>query len=787
MGKLKGKVYKENIADKAIEWIILFGGNRNVFRQIPFVIDGLKPVQLRILYNMYKGYPYDTFEKVQDISGTTVGKYHPHGGGSVTGAIGNMANPIFNNIPFIDGHGNFGSINGDEAGAERYIEAKISKFGYYCYFKDFDKNMVDMRPTYNGKYEEPEFLPARYPAVLLNGSFSNIGTGLASNIPPYNFKEICETTLKLIKNPKAKVYMVPDSPTGCDVIDNEECRQGFKTGLGKVTFQATYEIDYYENTITITSLPPTIKLNDVEKTIATMKREGKLPDLKDHDNLSSNRNGMKYILTFYPEANLDANIENLMKSRTDLRKTFPIGVVLIDNYQDHDYNIPGVILAWLKYRREFVRSSFNHRLVQKLEEKHMNDVKLFVFGKDRLQKTLNLAKTSANQKEYMERLRKEYEISSLQADVISKMRTCDFNKDALDRYRKDNEELTKEIAKLESDIDDPLSVDRTIIEQLQEGIKLFGSPRRSRVINPDNPFGTNEEHLIGISEDGYVKKVTGETTIGKISKNSGQKNMVNVCMSGDKLLIFDSAGRISWLNVSDIPDSKPIKHGIQISKFAKIHGKIVAVVIAPKQLDTDMEKYQLVFISSKGNVKKISMTAFIKAKTEMLATIADEDNELVTVLPVKEGSNKDIIMYTNFGDGIRISLDTVKIYGRTAKGAPLVSMRPNEQIVGADKIAPGKDYLFYLTNTGKAKLTKLEHLPVMKKKDIPLPLINLEGKEHLVGICSANKKDRFRVYRKSSDPVEISTKDIKVSTRAAKAEKVVKTPKGDSVVGFELI
>lgn len=784
--KLKGKIYEENIADKSIEYTLVFGGNRNVFRHIPFTIDGLKPVQLRILYTLYSRFDRDRFEKVLDISGTVTGKFHPHGDGSIFGAIGNMVNPRTNNIPFIAGQGNFGSINGDSAGAARYIEAKLSKFGYYCFFKDFDKNMVDMRPSYNDRTEEPEYLPARYPAVLINGCFSNIGWGLASNIPPYNFKEICETTIKLIKNPNAKVYMVPDSPTGCDVFDDKGCKEGFKTGLGKVTFQAVFDVDYYNNTITILAIPPAVKLNDVEKTISIMKQEGKLPDLKDHANISSERNGMKYILYFNNDANLDENLDRLIKSKADLRKTFPIGVTLIDNYQDKDYTIPGAILEWLKYRREYVRSYFNSQLVQKLEQKHMNDVKLFVFGKDRLTDTLKMAKTAANRKEYMERLMKEYGISSLQADVISKMRTCDFNKDALQRYKEDNVRLEKEVAQLEQDIDDPKSIDRTIIEQLQEGIKLFGAPRRSRIIDPDNQY-VNQEHLIGISEDGYVKKVTGETVIGKISKNAGQKNMVNLCMSGDKLWIFDSDGKISQLAVSDIPDSKITKHGIQISKFAKISGKIVAVVIAPKKMDPEMDGYQLVMISAKGNIKKIAMSAFVKAKTEMLATIADEGNELVTVLPVKEGSNKDIIMYTNFGDGIRLELSSVKTYGRSAKGAPLVSMRPNEQIVGANKIIPGKDYLFYLTSSGKAKLTKLEYFPTMKKKDEPLPLINLDKNEQLVGICSVGKKDQVKIYRKNGEPEFIEIRTIKITTRAAKAEKIVKTPKGDIVLGFELV
>lgn len=783
---LKGKIYEANIAEKAMDYALLFGGNRNIFRHVSSVVDGLKPVERRVLFNLFENYPRDVFEKVQDVTGTTMGKYHPHGDSSIVGVIGKMANPRTNNIPFLAGHGNFGSINGDDQGAARYIECKLSKFGYYCFFKDFDKNMVDMRETYTGKGLEPDTLPSRYPSVFINGSFSNMGIGLASNIPPYNFKEICEATIKLIKNPNAKIYLIPDSPTGCDVLDDKSVKEGFKHGIGKVTFQATYDIDYYANTITITSIPPVVKLKNLQTEVSMMKQAGKLPDLKDHVNRSSKVNGMKYILFFGPNANLDENLEKLMKSKIGLRVTKPIGIVLIDNYQDHDYSFSGAILGWLEYRREFIRAYFNGKLVQKLEEKHMNDVKLMVFDKDNLAQTLKLAKSSANRQEYMDRLMKTYGISSLQADVISKMRTCDFNKDALEGYRKSNVELKKEIEELERDIDDPESIDRTIIEQLQEGIKLFGEPRRSRIIS-SNGTDINQEFVIGVSEDGFVKKVDGGLNIGRISKNPGQTNMVNIAKTKDVLMVFDSSGKINRLKVEDIPNSKPTSHGIAITKFTKISGKIVAIIKVPKKSEEDLKACQLIIVSSKGNVKKISMDAFLKSKTELLVTSTDEGNELVIVLGAMENTSKDIILYTNFGDGIRLSISSLKTFGRAAKGSSVVKLRPGEEIVGASKIIPEKDYLFYLTSSGKAKLTKLEYFPVMDKKDVPLALISLGQKETLVGIASVNENDVVKIYRKENDPVEIEIGKVKVTTRVAKAEKVVKTPSGDKVIGFEVL
>ena len=789
MANLIGKIYEANIADKSEEYYRLFTSNRNVFRHLP-AMDGLKPVQRRCLYSLYADYKHDLLYKVGSISGTVMGKYHPHGNSSIEQAMGSMANPYFNNLPLIEGHGNFGSADGDAPGHPRYIEAKLSAFGNWCYFTDFDTKLVDMTTTYTGRDKEPEFLPSRCPAILINGAFSSIGGGgLSSNIPPYNFKEVCEATLKLLKNPKAKIYFVPDSPTGCDVFDDAKCRDGFFKGVGSVTFQSTYDVDYYNSTVTITSVPPMIKMKECYNKICQMKSEGKLPELKDHSNNTNKKNGISYTMVFKPDTNLDEVMERILKSNIGFRVSKPIGITLIDDYCDKDFTIPSLLLAWIDSRREYVRSMFNTELVINLEDKHMNDVKLFVFGKDNLNKTLKIAKSSANRQEYMKRLMEEYGITSLQADVISQMRTSDFNKDSYERFVKLDIELREKIAKLEHDIDDPESIDRTIAEQLQEGIKLFGSARKSKIIDPDN-IGKNEEHLIGISEDGYVKKVTGETTIGKISKNPGMKNYINLVTSRDKLMLFNSNGVITSISVSDIPDSKVTSHGIPMSRFlpskTMASSKIVGALKVPSRNDPDIDKYQLIMVTSKGNVKKILVSAFLKMKTDMLAITTDDDNELVAILSSKVDSDRDIILYTNFGDGVRISLDSIRTYTRSAKGASQVSLRANEEIVGANKIDPTKEYLVYITSSGKAKLTKQEYFPVMKKKDKPLPLINLGSTEKLVGIGSVNEENDVKVYLKMSEPVIVDVKSIKVTTRVAKAEKIVKTPKGDAVVGFEV-
>ena len=730
------EIITKNIAEIAEEYMKIYGANKNLYRHIPSLVDGLKPVHRRTLYTMYKDFPLNSFTKVQRIMGNTLA-YHPHGDSAIHEVIGGMGKPWDNNVCLIKGSGNYGSPADPEIGAPRYIEARLSDFSKKAYFEDFENAIVDMKENYDGTTKEPEFLPAKYPVILFNGSFSSIGYGAASNIPPYNVKEVCEAVIKRIKNPKAKIYFVPDAPAGASVVDTEKLREGFYNGIGSVTFQSDFNIDHVNNIISITTLAPQVTTNKITDELVKMKLAGKLDEVVNFKDHTGDKNGILLELFLKSDANPDEVIKKLYKSKCGFRKTLPIGIMVIDNYTSYDYNIPQLIDAWINYRRENLRSSFIKKNVVLKEERVMNDIKLFVFSKDNSEKTMEICKKSKDTDEAILKLMKEYNIDSIQAKTIYNMGFKNFTKEAYQGFKKRKDELDEEILHVEYILSDHKHIDEEIIRELEEGIKLFGRPRQSRIISIDESEGCATEHLVGISEDGYIKKVNkSDVVVGKISKQSGIKTMNIPCLNTENLLIFDNTGKISRLAVKDLPLSNQFEQGLLLSRYVKIPGKrIVSVLVEPKASVIKDNKISIILVTSKGIVKKTSLLEFLKMKGASTAINMDDGNELVSVLTTVEDTTKDIILYTNLGDGVRIDINEIKSFSKSAKGSSIIKLRPSEVISGASKIEPKKDYLFYITNTGKVKLTDLKFFPVMKLKEEPLPLISLDKNEELVGIA----------------------------------------------------
>lgn len=791
----QSKIITRNIADASEEWIKIFGANKNFYRHIPLLIDGLKPVHRRFLYALYLAKAYKGKEiKLSTAGGNTMGAFHPHGDTSITDAAVGMAQSFANNIPFVTNNGNFGSIKGDRAAAPRYLEIGISEFGYYCFFKDFDDSAVDMRETYTGQGLEPEFLPSRYPVALLNGAFSSIGYGLASNIPPYNFTELCNATIALIKNPKAKIEINPDLPTGADIVDNGELNK-IRNGDGKLKMRATYDIDYIHNEITVTSVPLQVTtngvvqalVNDISKGRYDVKtQDGKISLIRDiKDN--TKKDAVKLQIILHPKANPDDVMDMILNSKAGLQETNSASITMIDEYRDVTLSVRDFLLEWIAYRRDIIRSSYNGLLIKYQEENHMNDVKLYVFNKNNAEHTVTMAKQSANRAQFIDALVDAYSITTLQARTIANMPASAYTKAAYMEYVETRDMLTNKIKETEDILDSDEKIDKIIIDQLNDGMVKFGYPRRSRII-PEDGIIEDTEHIIAISSDGYIKKLPygNSTKIGHVSKAHGVFNMVIRANNQDDIMIFDSAGNMFKLPVADIPDMKVSQNGVLLSRHIPIKNNtsIVKAMIQPSGQDVKGKGYTFLFITKSGLSKRTSVEEFITSERQKLSLIAmsvEDGDELVDVLFLDNDKN-DIIIYTNIGDGIRVPVSEVNVYKRATKGTRFLKLRKMEEVAGVSLISSTDEYLVYFTSGGKAKATKLELFPTMSRKDDSLPLISLDGNERLITILSANKQDRVRVYKKISEYTDLMVSDIPVTTRVAKATKVVKNPKGDVVV-----
>lgn len=507
----------------------------------------------------------------------------------------------------------------------------------------------------------------------------------------------------------------------------------------------------------------------------------------------STKNGeVDILIHLKSDANPDKVLKQLFKKNTNLKMTYPVGIMVIDDYVSYDYGVKGLLLEWIEYRRDIVRSMFLNALQIALEKQHMNKVLLMVFNKDNIETTVQIAKNSKSRKDTIEKLMSEYDITSLQAATIADMHVYNFNEDSYNRYKQEELDLKEEIKYINGMLEHDENIDKFIIEQLEEGIKKYGRPRMSKVVKENNKNDNSipdTNHLIGISASGYIKKISSNTnsSIGKVGKENGNLTVMEVNNRED-ILVIDSTGKVSKISVSAIPDMDFNDIGIEIGRYFSVSGKVVALMELPSLniLKTKDENLCIIFITKNGFAKKVPISEFKKISNYKVGITLNDDDEVAMAMFAFDRSLKDIVIYTNLGNGIRLPITEIRTLGKQAKGIKQIDLKDGEYVVNASKISANKKLLFYITSSGRVKLTELKYFPVMQRKDKLVPLIQLNANESLVGISSVSKNDTVMVYRKHSEPVELSLKDLEISTRVAKGEKVIKTVKGDSVVAYKV-
>ena len=790
-----------NIADADFDYTRLFGANKNLYRVVPSLIDGLKPSKRRLLYSWWEleGRPQNTnretlnkfkVRKVDHLMSTTQ-MYHPHGTTAIGDIIAEAGQPWLNNVMLLEPQGSSGNMYGNKAAAGRYRGAKMSEFTIDCFFDDFDKYCVATKLVYTGDAYEPEILPAKYPFVLFNPQFSSIGFGLASSIPSFNVTEVLDATIKLIKDPDAKIMLIPDIPTGCDIIDHGKFKEINKTGKGKLTMRATADIDYVNSKITITSLPYDSTSKNVVVKIAEYKQKGQFNDIVEiHD--FTQEGTVKIDIYLKSSAKPDKVLQELYKKGIGLKTTYPIGIIVIDDYQDYEFGIKELLLQWIDYRIDMCRSMFLNNLQVITSKQHMTEVLLMVFNKDNIDTTIKIAKESKSRKETIERLMKKFKITSVQAATIADMHVYNFNEDSYNRYLDDYDKYKKELKNINDILDDDSKLEDFIIKQLEEGKKKWGHPRKSKIIkeNDDSMDDIpNTDHLVGISETGYIKKlpIKKATSIGHVGKINSNLYVFQA-NNRENILVVDSSGVVSKISLSAVPNMDVEDVGVELSKFFTVNGHIKAVMELPTMdiLNIDDESLGLIFLTKKGICKKVKLSEFNSITDKKLGISLNKNDEVGAALFAVDSGMKDIIICTNKGRGIRLPLSEIRTFGISAKGLQMITLNADEEVISASLINPKKKLLFYVTSSGRAKVTDLKFFPVMDRKDEPVNLIGLNDSETLVGVGSCEKNDTVMIYKKKSEPETLEIKSFTPTTRAAKGDKVIKTARGDVVIDFRI-
>lgn len=797
------KITDVNVAEADLDYIKLFGANKNLYRTIPSLQDGLKPSSRRLFYTwwLHEKKPQNTntatlnrlkFYKVNEISAWVV-LFHPHSTDSIDQIVTKNAAPWLVNVQTIVPSGSFGNLRGDQAAAGRYRTAKMSEFMIDCFFDEFDTYAVPMKLGYNGEDYEPEYLPAKYPYLLFNPQFSGIGYGLSANIPSFNVSEVLDATIKLMKNPESDIMLIPDIPTGCDVIDKGEFAKINKTGKGKVTLRASSEIDFANNIIHISSLPLNSSSNGVINAVIDFGiHKGEtfedIAEIKDYT-----KEG-EVSIDFYlkPDAKPEKVLEKLYKKNTGLKSTFPIGITVIDDYQDYELGIKDFLLEWIDYRIDTVRSMLLNKYQKTLSKIHMNDVLLMVFNKDNIDTTIKIAKNSRSKSDTVDKLMKTFSITSLQAGVIADMHVYNFNKDQYKKYKEDRKNLDKEAKEILDILTDESLLKDFIIKQLEEGKKKYGRKRLSKIVKENDKSLSNipdTEHLIGVSASGYIKKLSlaDNNSIGVVGKSGGNLTVLQV-NNRENILVIDSKGYVTKVSVSAIPNMEMDDIGIELSKFFNVHGTIKAVMELPsmKILKVKNTNFGILFVTEKGLGKKVPINDFKKLTDTKKAITLNRGDSVADAMFVFDNTVKDVVISTDKGKGIRLHIGDIKVLSASAKGQRVINLADDDKVVSMSKLETKKKLLLYVTSSGRFKLTELKYYPVMKIKDDPLSLITLQGNEELIGVSAVDKKDLVMVYKKKSEPEKISISNIPILMRGDKGKKLIKTPKGDKVVAYKV-
>lgn len=662
-----------------------------------------------------------------------------------------------------------GNCSGDPAGASRYIKARLSEYARACFFDDWKESVVDMVLGYDEETDEPLYLPAKYPNVLLNGCLG-IGYGMSSNIPAFNFREVIEACILLMKNPDAKIVLIPDSPTGADIIESDFVKL-CETGGGTYAMRCKYEIDAENNIIRITNLPYQITANIIRERIADIKEKNGLPELINMNDMSGKVVDIRLVIR--DDINPYKFMKKLIGMVGGLEKSYPVNITVTNDYKSYDYSIHRLLLEWIKWRREQKRVVVSHKRTTLLAEQRTNDVKIFLMNKNNLEDTIRIFRTSRTRQEIESRLIEKYKHSeikmdSLQARVLSNLRLIDLSINSYEACIKRRSELEKEIMEVEELLNTENGIDKVIIAELRDGIKRFGKPRRSNVV----PYKLSIHSEI---DESCILQLTSEGNITRKIATNVYEEPIPVDTNGfavrvdnnSSFILIDENGYYSFIKVKDIP----LDVEVPVNRYSK--QKLTGNIIAALPYDIDSDRC-CTLISKQGVIKRIRISDIGPSRKPCISL--SKGDKLVRGIVTMIRSKKDLLVYTRNGMGQRLDPNNIKITSVMAKGSNGFKLIDDDEIVGCYSINPAENaYLLYTTVKAKQRLNNIEYLPIRSSKhDSMVKLISLSDRDKLFSVIGCNKLDKASIFFADGTNEIIDISKIRESTMSELPKKMVK-------------
>ena len=777
-------------------------------RALPDVRDGLKPVNRRILYAMNKNgwkAPHATVKSAR-IVGEVMGKYHPHGDSSIYESMVNLAQPWKMRYTLVEGQGNFGSMDGDEAAASRYTEARMDKVGAEL-LSDIDKNTVDFRDNFDGTEQEPVVLPAAVPNILLNGQMG-IAVGMATNIPPHNLGEVVDATVAQIDNPDItleelmKYVKGPDFPTGAEVYGGAPMKQAYATGRGSVTIRAVTQIEERKNgrfNIVITEVPYGMSKEgfvDKVRELVLAKKLDHIADARDE----SARGKVRVVVELKKDA-FPKKILNQLYKMTGLQTTFHYNVLaLVDGIQPKVMGLKEILAEFIKHRQKVIRRRTEFDLNKAKERAHiLEGLKIALDHIDEVIKTIRESYDDADK-----RLMERFGLSEVQAAAILAMQLRRLQGLERDKIENELNELHELIKKLEAILASEQAILDVVKEELLAMKEKYGDKRRSKIFNhelgkfAEEDLIPDEESVVLLTAQGYVKRVLqadfkkqnrgGKGRRGMTTKEEDVIDTIIMASSHDFLLFFTNQGRIFRIKAYEIPQSSLVAKGTASVNLLNLRPeeKVTAVI---KQGDEAGKDGYLFMATSKGTIKKTSLKDYENIRTNGLITInLDEGDELRWVRGTT-GDN-DIIISTSAGQAVRFNEKDVRPIGRAARGVRGVRLRPNDTVVGMDVVSdPKSQKLIVISTKGYGKMTAATNFPPHKRGGVGVKVAAVTAKTGPIAAVHTLDPEAQEIIMMSTggQAIRVAVKDIPTLGRATQGVRVMRLNEGDTVASIGII
>lgn len=789
------KVHEVDLQKKMEESYIEYAMSVIASRALPDVRDGLKPVQRRILFSMIElnNGPDKPHRKCARIVGDTMGKYHPHGDSSIYGALVNMAQDWSTRYPLVDGHGNFGSVDGDGAAAMRYTEARLSKISMEM-LADINKNTVDFAPNFDETEKEPVVLPSRYPNLLVNGT-SGIAVGMATNIPPHNLRETISAVVKIIDNYVEEdrdtgmdeilsIVKGPDFPTGAMILGTRGIEEAYRTGRGKIRVRAVTDIETLPNgksQIIVTELPYMVNKARLIEKMAELVRDKKIDgitSINDH----SNREGMRICIELRRDANANVILNQLYK-HTQLQDTFGVNMLALVNNEPKVMNLLDMLKYYLQHQEDVVTRRTKYDLNKAQERAHILEGLLKAL--ENIDEVIRIIRASKNTQEAKEGLITAFGLTEVQAQAIVDMRLRALTGLERARLQGEYDELVNKIRELKAILGDRNLLLRVIRQEILLIAEKYGDDRRTSIGFDEYDLSMEdlipkENTVIAMTKLGYIKRMTVDNFRSQNRGGKGIKGMATIhndymeellmTTTHHYLMFFTNMGRVYRLKAYEIPEASRTARGTAIVNLLSLQAEEKITAVIPVN---EFKAGEFLFMATrKGVVKKTPIEDYSNVRKTGLAAISLRDDDELIEVKFTDGK-KDVILVTKFGQCIRFHESDVRQTGRVSMGVRGINLQDEDEVIGMQLSCQG-DYLLIVSEKGMGKRTSVGEFTCQNRGGKGVKCYKITEKTgNLVGVKAVNDENEIMIINTEGIIIRMKVSDISILGRVTSGVKLI--------------